>query len=46
MVFPLVLGARGRAPAFADMATKQFSLAGSHVLDGRVVSLEYRPTRS
>ncbi|MGZ4267874.1 MAG: dihydrofolate reductase family protein [Solirubrobacteraceae bacterium] len=45
-VFPLVLGSRGREPFFADMATEHLVLEGCQVLDGRLVSLEYRTTGS
>jgi dihydrofolate reductase len=41
-VFPLILGERGREPAFADMPTEHLLLDHSEVLDGRIVSLEYR----
>lgn len=43
-VFPLILGSRGREPVFADMATEHLRLESSQVLDGRVISLEYRTT--
>jgi dihydrofolate reductase len=44
MVFPLVAGARGREPAFAELTTKHMELVETRVLDGRLVSLEYRTT--
>ena len=42
-VFPLVLGARGREPAFEGAGRGRFVHAETRVLDGRVVVLEYRP---
>lgn len=42
-VFPLVLGPRGREPVFDGVAPRRLVLEASRVLDGRVLSLEYRP---
>ena len=41
-VFPLILGRRGREPLFADMPAEHLLLDATEVLDGRIVSLEYR----
>jgi dihydrofolate reductase len=43
-VFPLVLGADGREPALAGYPRDGLDLAGTTVLDSRIVVLEYRPT--
>ena len=42
-VFPLLAGPAGREPAFAGYPQVALELAGSMVLDGRIVLLEYRP---
>lgn len=42
-VFPLVLGPDGREPAFAGHARAGLDLAGTRVLDSRIVMLDYRP---
>ena len=42
-VFPLLLGERGREPAFEGVAHEGLVLADTQVLDRRVVVLEYRP---
>jgi dihydrofolate reductase len=42
-VFPLVLGEAGREPAFAGYQPAGLELAGTTVLDSRIVVLEYRP---
>jgi dihydrofolate reductase len=44
MTFPLLLGASGREPFFAGIASADLALTGHRVLDGRVLLLEYRPT--
>lgn len=44
-VFPVVLGQTGQEPAFAGYPDVGLELAGSTVLDGRIVMLEYRPAR-
>src|SRR5215203_1375051 len=43
MVFPQILGETGREPIFAGLPDIDLELAGTNVLDGRLVSLEYRP---
>ncbi len=43
MVFPLTLGGDGREPAYAGYPRTVLELAGTRVLDSRVVLLEYRP---
>ncbi|GII01712.1 dihydrofolate reductase family protein [Planobispora takensis] len=43
MVFPLTLGGDGREPAFAGHPRTGLELAGTRVLDSRLVLLEYRP---
>ena len=43
LVFPLVVGDRGREPMFAGHPGTGFALAGTTVLDSRLVLLEYRP---
>jgi len=42
-IFPLVLGDRGREPAFEGYPTTGFTLVGTTVLDARVLMLEYAP---
>jgi len=42
-IFPLTLGGDGREPAFAAFPRAGFDLAGSRVLDSRLVMLDYRP---
>jgi len=44
MTFPLLLGASGREPFFAGIASADLALIGHRALDGRVLLLEYRPT--
>jgi dihydrofolate reductase len=46
VVFPLTLGDTGRERALSDYPRTSFELAGSSVLDGRLVALDYRPRRS
>lgn len=41
-IFPLILGDAGREPAFAGHQRAGLELAGTTVLDSRVVLLEYR----
>ena len=43
-IFPLTLGADGREPGFAGFPRVGYELAGSKVLDSRLVMLEYRPS--
>jgi hypothetical protein len=43
-VFPLVLGAAGREPAYAGYPRTCLELTGTRVLDSRIVMLDYRPT--
>lgn len=43
IVFPIAAGAAGRDPAFAGFPASAFELEESAVLDGRLVSLVYRP---
>jgi dihydrofolate reductase len=43
-IFPLTLGDDGREPAFAGFPRAGFHLAGSRVLDSRLVMLDYRPS--
>jgi len=43
MVFPQILGNTGREPIFAGLPDIDLELAGTNVLDGRLVTLEYRP---
>ena len=45
MVFPLIAGDSGREAFFADMASADLELVDHRVLDGRVLLVEYRPTR-
>ena len=46
VVFPLTLGDTGRERALSDYPRTSFELAGSSVLDGRLVALDYGPRRS
>jgi dihydrofolate reductase len=41
LTFPLLAGSRGREPAFAGMATTELTLAGTEVLDGRIVCQDW-----
>jgi dihydrofolate reductase len=43
MIFPLILGAGGKEPIFANYLRTSLELVHARVLDGRVVLLEYRP---
>jgi dihydrofolate reductase len=43
VVFPLILGETGREPLFAGYPDIGLELVGTEVLDGRLVTLEYRP---
>jgi dihydrofolate reductase len=45
MVFPVILGDRGREPIYADLSQAALELIQTTVLDDRVVLLEYRPAR-
>jgi hypothetical protein len=42
MVFPVILGDRGREPIYADLSQAALELIQTTVLDDRVVLLEYR----
>jgi dihydrofolate reductase len=44
MTFPLLVGASGREPAFAGVASADLELVDHRVLDDRVLLVEYRPT--
>lgn len=46
LVFPQVLGETGREPLFAGLPDIDLELISTGVLDGRVVTLEYRPVVS
>jgi dihydrofolate reductase len=41
MTFPLLAGPRGREPAFAGLPTGELTLAGTEVLDGRIVCQDW-----
>jgi hypothetical protein len=43
MVFPQILGETGREPIFAGLPDIDLKLVGTNVLDGRLVTSEYRP---
>jgi dihydrofolate reductase len=45
MVFPQILGNTGREPIFEGLPDIDLKLAGTDVLDGRLVALEYRPAK-
>jgi dihydrofolate reductase len=45
MVFPVILGDRGREPIYADLSLAALELIQTTVLDERIVLLEYRPAR-
>jgi hypothetical protein len=42
VVFPQILGDTGREPLFAGLPDVNLELPGTDVLDGRLVTLEYR----
>ena len=44
MVFPVILGAGGREPIYADYARTGLELIDTKVLDSRLILLEYRPS--
>ena len=44
IVFPQILGDTGREPLFADLPDIDLELIDTKVLDGRLVTLEYRPS--
>ncbi|CAA9400581.1 MAG: Dihydrofolate reductase [uncultured Rubrobacteraceae bacterium] len=46
MVFPQILGNSGREPIFEGLPDIDLKLAGTDVLDGRLVALEYRPANA
>jgi dihydrofolate reductase len=43
-IFPLLLGDAGREPAYAAYSRAGLELAGTRVLDSRIVMLDYRPS--
>ena len=42
MLFPMLHGAEGEGPVFADLPASELALAGTDVIDGRLVLLDYR----
>jgi dihydrofolate reductase len=44
MVFPVILGAAGREPIYADYPRAALELIDTKVLDSRLILLEYRPS--
>ena len=46
MVSPQILGNTGREPIFEGLPDIDLELAGTDVLDGRLVALEYRPANA
>jgi dihydrofolate reductase len=44
MTFPLLVGASGREPAFADATSADLALVDHRALDGRLLLVEYRPS--
>ena len=46
VVFPLILGETGREPLFDGLPDIGLELVGTGVLDGRLVTLEYRPANA
>jgi dihydrofolate reductase len=44
MTFPLLVGASGQEPAFADATSADLELVDHQALDGRVLLVEYRPS--
>jgi riboflavin biosynthesis pyrimidine reductase len=46
VVFPQILGDTGREPIFAGLPDVNRELPGTDVLDGRLVTLEYRPANA
>jgi riboflavin biosynthesis pyrimidine reductase len=46
VVFPQILGATGREPIFAGLPDVDLELVETDVLDGRLVTLEYRPANA
>ena len=46
VVFPQILGDTGREPAFADLPDINLELVRTDVLDGRLLTLEYRPANA
>jgi dihydrofolate reductase len=46
VVFPQVLGETGREPIFDGLPDIDLELIGTDVLDGRLVTLEYRPANA
>lgn len=43
MIFPLILGAAGREPAYAGFPQARLELTETKILDSRLVMLSYRP---
>ncbi len=46
VVFPQILGETGREPIFAGLPDVDLELIETNVLDGRLVTLEYRPANA
>ena len=46
MRFPLLAGASGRQPAFAEVSATKLELLATRVLDGRLILDEYRPIKN
>ena len=44
MTFPLLLGASGREPVFADATSADLELVDHRALDGRILLVEYQPS--
>ena len=45
MTFPLLAGTDGREAAFADVSSTDLELVDHRVLDGRILLVEYSPSR-
>jgi hypothetical protein len=45
MIFPLLIGADGREAAFVGVAAADLAVVGERRLDGRILLVEYAPTR-
>jgi hypothetical protein len=46
VVFPQILGETGREPLFVGLPDVNLELPGTDVLDGCIVTLEYRPANA
>jgi hypothetical protein len=42
MVFPIIRGATGEGPTFADLPDLDLDLTGTQVIDDRLALLDYR----